>query len=88
MEGVAEAAAFGVPDDLLGEAVGAVVTLKAHAMLTAADILRHCAGQLEDFMRPRHVRIIDAMPKSPNGKVLKAAAAAMVLASAPRQGAA
>ena len=88
IEGVAEAAVFGVPDEMLGEAVGAAVTLKAHAMLTAADILRHCAERLEDFMRPRHVRIIDAMPKSPNGKVLKAAAAAMVLASAPRQGAA
>lgn len=84
IEGVAEAAVFGVPDSILGEAVTAAVTLKAGARLTKNDILRYCARQLEDFMLPRHVEIVPSMPKSANGKILKSAMkSAVVAAGAP-----
>ncbi len=69
---VEEAAVVGVADPILGEAVKAAVVLRAGAQLTARDIQRHCARCLEEFMVPGIVEFHDALPKSDNGKILKA----------------
>jgi len=68
---IAEAAVIGLADEILGQAIKAVVTLKGGAALTGRDVLRHCAAHLEDFMVPQHVEIRDAMPKTSNGKIDK-----------------
>lgn len=72
LPGVAEAAVIGVPDPILGESIAAFVTLRPGATLLKADILRHCATRLEDFMVPKSVEFVPAMPRSDNGKIAKA----------------
>jgi acyl-CoA synthetase (AMP-forming)/AMP-acid ligase II len=68
---IAEAAVFGLPDDLWGETVGAVVVLRENAMLTAGDVVDYCAAQMAGFKKPRRVWIRSELPRNASGKVLK-----------------
>lgn len=71
LDGVAEAAACGVPDEVLGQAVKVVVTLREGAELTAADVLDHCGRHLEKHMIPRHVEIRGELPRTVTGKIAR-----------------
>ncbi len=69
---VAEAAAFGVPDDRWGEAVHAVVVPRER--VTADALLDHCRAAIAGFKVPREIELRDEpLPKSGPGKVLKTA---------------
>jgi long-chain acyl-CoA synthetase len=68
---VAEAAVVGIPDELLGQAIKAVLTLKHGASITAQDVLLHCSQRLENFMIPKVVEFRAAMPKTTSGKIDK-----------------
>ena len=68
---VAEAAAFGVPDELYGEEVAAFVVLKAGREASADELAAYCREHLADFKCPKTVRVVPSLPKGPTGKVLK-----------------
>ena len=69
LDDVAEVAVFGVPDDVLGEAVAAVIASVDGAILTAESVRRHCLRHLEPFMVPKAVEIRKALPTTLTGKI-------------------
>ena len=68
---VTEAAVIGMRDALMGEEVLAFVALKPGAVVTAEDIIAFCQARLAKFKCPKQVRFVDALPKSPIGKILR-----------------
>jgi long-chain acyl-CoA synthetase len=66
---VVDCAVFGVPDDRYGEALKAVVELRSPA--SADDLRSHVAQTLADYKVPKHVEVVDELPRLPNGKVMK-----------------
>ncbi|MFI5502999.1 FadD3 family acyl-CoA ligase [Nocardia asteroides] len=71
LDGVAESAVFGVPDERMGEVGKAVVVRKAGATLTADEVIAFAASKLANFKVPRLVEFRDQLPYSAAGKVLK-----------------
>lgn len=68
---VLESAVFGVPDDVWGEAVKAVVVLKPGCDVTAEDIIAEASKHLASYQKPKSVDFVTALPKAPTGKILK-----------------
>ena len=67
--GVADAVVVGVPDERFGEAVTAVVALAPRSNADEGDIADAVERSgLARFKRPRHVVVVDAVPRGPNGK--------------------
>ena len=71
LDGVAEVAVLGVPDEILGQAVKAFIQVKEGIVLTEKDVLRHCSRHLEDFMMPKIIEFRALLPKTANGKINK-----------------
>jgi long-chain acyl-CoA synthetase len=68
---IQEAAVLGVPDESLGEEVGAAVVLKKGESLDADEIKSYVKEQVAAYKYPRKVWFEDELPKGPTGKVLK-----------------
>jgi long-chain acyl-CoA synthetase len=69
--GVAEAAVVGLPDPLMGEEACAFVVLRPGAAATPEALIGFCQERLAKFKCPREVRFVEALPKSPIGKILR-----------------
>ncbi|VBA37442.1 Long-chain-fatty-acid--CoA ligase FadD13 [Mycobacterium attenuatum] len=68
---VADACVLAVPDDVMGEKVGAVLYGGAERIDVAA-VLEHCRRQLADFKVPQYVTVVtEALPRNAGGKLLK-----------------
>ncbi|WP_421931415.1 class I adenylate-forming enzyme family protein [Phenylobacterium sp.] len=71
---VAEVCVFGVPDERLGEEVGAAVLLRPGHSLTADELRAHCVALMAKHKVPRYVWFLDeAIPRNASGKFLKRA---------------
>jgi len=69
--GITEAAVVGRHDALMGEDVVAYVVAKPGATLDAESVIAFCRERLSGYKCPREVRLVDALPKSPIGKILR-----------------
>lgn len=69
--GIKEVAVIGIPDEIMGEAIIAYVTIHGNLQLSEKDVLRECMAGLELFMVPKRIIFINDMPKSSNSKIDK-----------------
>jgi long-chain acyl-CoA synthetase len=71
---VAECCVFGVPDDRLGEEVGAAILVRPDASLTGQELREHCLALMAKHKVPRYVWFLsEAIPRNASGKFLKRA---------------
>jgi acyl-coenzyme A synthetase/AMP-(fatty) acid ligase len=71
MDGVAEVAVIGLPDEILGQAIKAYIVPERSSELTTKQIIKYCSENMETFMVPKYVEFVDDLPKTPNGKIDK-----------------
>jgi acyl-coenzyme A synthetase/AMP-(fatty) acid ligase len=81
---VLECAVFGIPDDIWGERVHAVVVPSDGASPDADEIIAYCRQHLASHKVPRGVDFVDALPHTGSGKVLKREVRSRYWASAGR----
>jgi long-chain acyl-CoA synthetase len=70
-EGVLESAVIGVPDEIMGESIKAVVVLRDGVQVTERDIIKHCMFNLPAFKVPKIVEFAQNLPKTTSGKIQK-----------------
>lgn len=70
---VREAAVIGVPDEKRGETVKAFVSLKAGTSATPDELIVHCKERMAAYKYPRIVVLLDELPKTVTGKILRRA---------------
>mgnify|MGYP000002592172 FL=1 len=71
MPGIAASAVVAAPDEEWGERVHAVIVAAAGAEISLERVRAHCHSLIAGYKAPRSVSLIDALPLSPAGKVLK-----------------
>lgn len=71
VDGVAEVAVIGVPDERWIEAITAVVVLKDGAQVTEEQVIAHVKDSLAGFKVPKAVEFVDELPRNQSGKLLK-----------------
>jgi acyl-CoA synthetase (AMP-forming)/AMP-acid ligase II len=70
--GVGEVAVVPVPDEMMGEKVGAVIVPVGGGQLDVAAVIEHCRAHLADFKVPQYVAVReDPLPRNPGGKIIK-----------------
>jgi len=68
---VREAAVIGVSDEYRGETVWAYVSLRAGESATPEELIAFCRQELAAYKYPRRVEVLDDLPKTPTGKLLR-----------------
>ena len=68
---VLESAVFGVPDDVWGESVKAVVVLKPGLQASEEELIAEAGRHLASYQKPKSIDFVAELPKAPTGKILK-----------------
>jgi len=71
LKGIAEVAAIGIPDEILGQAIKVFIVTNGKSSLAEDAVLRHCKENLEPSMIPKYIEFKDSFPKLDTGKIDK-----------------
>ncbi|MDL1892296.1 acetate--CoA ligase [Sphingobacteriales bacterium CHB3] len=83
---IAEAAAIGLPHEVKGNAIHAYVMLKAGQQKTdtlVEDLRQHVSKELGPIAKPEHIEIVDSLPKTRSGKIMRRVLKARALGQDP-----
>jgi acyl-coenzyme A synthetase/AMP-(fatty) acid ligase len=68
---IADAAVIPIPDEEAGEVPKAFVVLQPEGTATVQEIIDYVGRKVAAYKRIREVEVIDTIPKSPSGKILR-----------------
>lgn len=68
---VLEAGVIGVSDSVYGEVVKAFIVLKTPGAVNEEDLFNFCRENLPTYKRPKYIQLLDSLPKSAVGKILR-----------------
>ncbi|MHA3792962.1 AMP-binding protein [Sphingomonas sp. YL-JM2C] len=68
---IQEAVVIGVPDDIWGESVKALIILREGRSAEPAEVISYARGHLAPFKCPRSVEFVEGFPRTPSGKPMK-----------------
>lgn len=72
LPGVADVAVVGIPDTLAGEIPRAFIVLKPGVSLTEEDVVKYINPKVAHYKKlAGGVKFIEAIPRNPNGKILR-----------------
>ena len=66
-----EAAVFGVPDQVYGESLMAVIIPRSGSSVSASELIEHCRSLIGGYKIPRRIVISEELPKNSLGKIVK-----------------
>lgn len=69
LDGVAECAAIGIADEILGEVIKAYVVPRAGATLDSRAVQAHCRARLAVYKVPKDVAFVASLPRTASGKI-------------------
>lgn len=69
LDEVSEVAVIGVPDELLGQLIKAIIVPKSGLEINKLKLLAHCKEKLANYKVPKILEFIDRLPKTSSGKV-------------------
>ena len=58
-------------DERKGETVGAAIVPRPGETVTPDEIIAHCEERLARYKLPKYVKIVDSLPKTPTGKIMR-----------------
>ena len=68
---IIDCAVIGIPDQVWGESVKAIIVLKQDMSLTEEEVIAYCSIQLASYKKPKKVEFVKELPRNASGKVLK-----------------
>ena len=68
---VLDVGVIGVPDEIRGQIAKAFVVLKSGASATPQELLEFCKGKIATYKLPREIVIVNELPRTPTGKLLR-----------------
>lgn len=66
---IRQAAVIGIPDEVMGQVIKAFVVPRNETQIEVSKLLAYCSGRVPRYMVPRHVDVLDELPKTTSGKV-------------------